>query len=94
MCMEWVVSADMSTGCECEASDLTFCCRAVMGWCCGDVGPTLPSTDDGEGMRDTGMGETNAFSMCRGERGETEGVTGRVCPGERKMGLREEEVEG
>lgn len=56
-----------------------------MGWCCGDVGPTLSSIADGEGMRDNGMGDTKAFSMCRGERGETVGVKGRVCPGERKM---------
>lgn len=56
-----------------------------MGWCCGDMGPTLHGTGEGEGIRDTGMGVTNAFSMCRGESGETEGVTGRVCPGERKM---------
>lgn len=47
-----------------------------MGWCCGDVGPTLSNIADGEGMRDTGMGETKAFSMCRGERGETVGVKG------------------
>lgn len=90
----WVVSADMNAGCEWEVSDLTLCCRAAEGWCCGDVGPTLPSTGEGNGMRDTGMGETNMFSVCIGEMGETEGVTGRVCPGERKMWLRVEEVEG
>lgn len=46
---------------------------------------TPPSTAEGEGDRDTGRG---GFSMCRGETGETEGETGSVCPGDRKMGLR------
>ncbi len=89
MCMGWVVSADMNAACECNASDLT-----AVGWCCGDAGPTLASTCEGEGMRDTGVGGINVFSVCSGERGEIEGVTGIVCPGERKMWLREEEVEG
>lgn len=80
VCKGWVLSADRNAVCEREASDLT-----PVGWCCGDVGATLSSPGDGEGMRDTGLGETNTFSMCRGERGETVGVTGRVCPGERKM---------
>lgn len=47
----------------------------------------------GEGMRDMGTGGANTLSMCRGERGETEGVAGRVWPGERKTGAREEEAE-
>lgn len=85
VCEGWVVSEDMNAGCERGASNLTLCCRAAVGWCWGDVGPTLSNKGDGDGMRDTGMGETNTFSMCRGERGETVGVTGKVCPGERKM---------
>ena len=93
MCMGWVFNADISAGCEWGASYLTLCFRAALGWCCGEAGSILPSPGEGEGMRDTGMGETNAFSMCKGESGETEGVIGRVCPGERKMWLREEVVE-
>lgn len=58
------------------------------------MAPILPSAGEGEGLSDTGMGETNTFSMCRGESGETEGPTGSVCPEERKKWLREEEVEG
>lgn len=73
-----MASAGINTGFECEASDLTHCCRAVVGWCCGDVGPTLSSMGDGDGMRDSGMGEANTCSMFRGERGDIVGVTGRV----------------
>lgn len=64
-----------------------------MGWCCGEVGTTLHSAGVGEGLSDIGTGETNTFSMCRGESGEMEGVTGSACPGVRKTWLREE-VEG
>lgn len=94
VCMGWVVSADISAGWEWEASHLILCFRAVLGWCCGDGGSILPSMCEVGGMRETGMGETKAFSMCKGERGETEGVGVRVCAGERKMWLREDEVDG
>lgn len=55
-----------------------------MEWCCGDVGPSLPITGEGDGRRDTEMGETTDFSICKGERGETDGVREGACPGERK----------
>lgn len=79
VCVGWVVRADINAGDAWETSDLAVCCG------CGDVGSILLSACDGDGMRDTEMGETNVFSMCRGEMGETEGVAGTVCPGERKM---------
>lgn len=41
-----------------------------------------------------GAGDTNVFSICKGERGETEGVNGSVGPGERYMWLREGGAEG
>lgn len=78
VCMGWVGSTDMNVGWAEKASNLAVCCTAVVGWCCGDVGSNLPTTGKGDGIRDTGMGETNAFSGCKGEMGETEGVIGSV----------------
>jgi len=78
VCKGWAAGAGISAGCEREASGLTLCCRTAVCWCCRDAGPALLSAGEGGGMRDA-----EAFSMCRGERGETEGVT--LCPGERKM---------
>lgn len=89
--MGCVVRAAIYAGCETEASAPTLCCR-VAGhtcWCCGDVGPTIANRGVGEGRRDTETGGAIAVSMCKGERGETEGVMGRAWPGERKIGARE-----
>lgn len=87
-------NVDINAGCGRETSDVMLCKRVGILWYEGDVGVTFPNTGVGEGISDMGMFGVNMFSTIRGERGETEGVTGRAWAGERNMWLGDEEDGG